>query len=62
MVNNILDKYTVTEKPTTPPWELFEEANNYNCYDLYLIIEDALCHGFEVKVFDNKVFFREVTA
>lgn len=42
-------------------WELFEEANNYNCYDLYLIIDDAMSHGFEVKVFDNKVFFREVT-
>ena len=40
-------------------WELFEEANEYNCYDLYQIIDDAMCMGFEVLVFDNKVFFRE---
>lgn len=52
---------TTTEQPKTNEWVLFEEANNYNCYDLYAIIDDAMAMGFEVKVFDNKVFFREYT-
>ena len=49
---------TKLPKPSSE-WELFEEAKNYTTQELYSILDDAICHGFEVKLFDNKVYFRE---
>ena len=41
-------------------WEEFNTELADNLTDAMKIIEDALCHGFEFKVENHKLYFREV--
>lgn len=41
-------------------WEEFNTELAGNLTDVMKIIEDALCHGFEFKVENHKLYFREV--
>lgn len=41
-------------------WEEFITDLSVNLTDVMKIIEDALCYGFEFKVENHKLYFREV--
>ena len=41
-------------------WEEFNTELAGNLTDAMKIIEDALCYGFEFKVENHKLYFREV--
>ena len=39
-------------------WREFD-TTNYTTEQLYAIIDDAICHGFEVKYTNSKWYYRE---
>ena len=41
-------------------WEEFSTGLADNITEVMKIIDDALCHGFEFKVENHKLYFREV--
>ena len=41
-------------------WEEFSTGSTDSLTEVIKIIEDALCYGFEFKVENHKLYFREV--
>ena len=41
-------------------WEEFSTSLSDNLSEVMKIIDDALCYGFEFKVENHKIYFREV--
>lgn len=41
-------------------WQEFNIGLTTNIIEAMKIIDDALCHGFEFKVENHKLYFREV--
>lgn len=41
-------------------WEEFKTGISDNLTEVMKIIEDALCYGFEFKVENHKLYFREI--
>ena len=42
-------------------WEEFNTRISDNLSEVMKIIDDALCYGFEFKVENHKLYFREVS-
>lgn len=42
-------------------WEEFNIELSLNLSEILKIIDDALCYGFEFKVENHKLYFREVS-
>ena len=42
-------------------WQEFNPGISDNLSEVLQIIEDALCYGFEFKVENHKLYFREVS-
>lgn len=42
-------------------WEEFSTSLSLNLSEVMKIIDDALCYGFEFKVENHILYFREVT-
>lgn len=42
-------------------WEEFSTSLSVNLSEVMKIIDDALCYGFEFKVENHILYFREVT-
>lgn len=40
-------------------WNEIKDLDSYTVEELLSIIDDALCYGFEFKVENHKVFWRE---
>ena len=41
-------------------WQEFNAGLTTSISEVIIIIEDALCYGFEFKVENHKLYFREV--
>ena len=41
-------------------WQEFNTVTSDNITEVLKIIDDALCYGFEFKVENHKIYFREV--
>ena len=41
-------------------WQEFSTGLTFNITETMKIIDDALCYGFEFKVENHKLYFREV--